>query len=99
VSVSNNHADSSDSALNLGTAPQQPRKSFLTNIILIFTAFIRRRFKYEVKTFYIDNEPALGEKFNTWVKDNRYTVKYSALYTSGQNEAAERLKGLIITKT
>jgi hypothetical protein len=41
------------------------RKSFLTDIILIFTAFIRRRFKYEVETFYTDNEPALRDKFDT----------------------------------
>jgi hypothetical protein len=41
------------------------RKSFLTDTILYFAAFIRRRFKYEVKAFHTDNESALGEKFNT----------------------------------
>jgi hypothetical protein len=41
------------------------RKFFLTNTILYFAAFIRRRFKYKVKTFHTDNEPALGEKFDT----------------------------------
>ena len=74
------------------------RKSFLTNIILYFTAFIRRRFGYRVRIFYIDNKPALSEKFDTWIKDNRYIVEYSALYTPGQNRAAERSGGLIITK-
>jgi transposase InsO family protein len=74
------------------------RKSFLTDTILYFAAFIRRRFKYEVQTFHTDNEPALGEKFDTWVKDNGYTVEYSAPYTPGQNGAAERSRGLIIIK-
>jgi hypothetical protein len=41
------------------------RKSFLTDTILNFAAFIRRRFKYKVKTFHTDNKPALKEKFDT----------------------------------
>jgi hypothetical protein len=54
-----------DDATRMNFVYTLPRKSFLTDIILIFTAFIRRRFKYKVKTFHTDNEPALGEKFNT----------------------------------
>jgi hypothetical protein len=74
------------------------RKSFFTDTILRFTAFIRRRFNYRVRIFHTDNEPALGEKFDAWIKDNGYTVEYSAPYTPGQNGAAERSGGLIITK-
>ena len=65
------------------------RKSSFTNTILYFTAFIRRRFGYRVRIFYIDNKPALSEKFNTWIKDNRYIVEYSAPYILGQNGAAK----------
>jgi hypothetical protein len=75
-----------------------PRKSFLTTTILQFTAFVRRRFDYKVRIFHIDNEPALGDKFDTWIKGNGYTVEYSAPYTPSQNGAAERAGGLIITK-
>jgi transposase InsO family protein len=74
------------------------RKSLLTDTILYFTAYIRRRFNYEVKILHTDNERALGETFKTWIKDNGYTVEYSAPYTPGQNGAAERSGGLIISK-
>jgi hypothetical protein len=74
------------------------QKSFLNDTILTFTAYIRRRFGYEVRIFHTDNERALGETFDTWIKGNGYTVEYSAPYTPGQNGAAERSGGLIITK-
>lgn len=44
------------------------RKSFLTVTIQQLTVFIHRRFKYKVRIFHTDNEPALGEKFDTWMK-------------------------------
>jgi hypothetical protein len=87
-----------DDATRLNFVYTLSRKSFLTDTILRFTAFIRRRFNYRVRIFHTDNEPALGEKFDTWIKDNGYTVEYSAPYTPGQNGAAERSGGLIITK-
>jgi hypothetical protein len=40
------------------------RKFFLTDTILYFAVFIRRRFKYEIKTFHTDNKSALKEKFD-----------------------------------
>jgi hypothetical protein len=54
-----------DDATRINFVYTLSRKSFLTNTILIFTAFIRRKFKYKVKTFHTDNEPALREKFDT----------------------------------
>jgi hypothetical protein len=72
-----------DDAIRMNFMYTLSSKSLLTNTILHFAAFIRRRFNYSVRIFHTDNETALGEKFNTWVKDNGYTVKYSAPYTPG----------------
>jgi hypothetical protein len=37
-----------------------------------------RGFKYEVGIFHSDNELALGEKLDTWMKEKRYTIEYTA---------------------
>jgi GAG-pre-integrase domain/Subtilase family len=57
-------------------------KSLLTSTIQQFTAFVHRRFGFEIKIFHSDNERTLGKKFDTWIKDNGYTFEPSAPYTS-----------------
>jgi hypothetical protein len=87
-----------DDATRMNFVYTLSRKSFLTDTILQFAAFIRPRFKYKVRTFHTDNEPALGDKFDTWIKDNGYTAEYTAPHTPDQTGAAERAGGLTITK-
>jgi hypothetical protein len=56
-------------------------KSLLLDSVEEFTAFIRRYYGCEVKTFRTDNDTFLGKRFITWVKGEGYAVEKSAPYT------------------
>src|SRR5271155_2611489 len=66
-----------------------PKKSMAFTNIQHFIAYIERRWDYKVKILYIDNERALGNKFQNWIDDQGVTLEPSASYTPEQNGAAE----------
>jgi hypothetical protein len=73
-------------------------KSLLPDSVKEFTAFVRRHYRYKVKTFRTNNETSLGKRFITWVKGEGYAIKKSAPYTLEQNGAAEKAGHTIIVK-
>jgi hypothetical protein len=75
-----------------------PVKSLLPDLVEEFTAFIRRYYGYEVKTFRTDNDTSLSKRFITWVKGEGFAVEKSAPYTLEQNGAAEKVRHIIIVK-
>ena len=87
-----------DDATRMNFVYTLPTKSLLTDTIQQFAAFIRRRFGYEIKVFHTDNERTLGDRFNTWIKQEGYAVESSAAYTPEQNGAAERSGGTITVR-
>jgi len=68
-------------------------KSLLTSTIQQFTAFVHRRFGFEINIFHSDNKRTLGKKFDTWIKENGYTFEPSALYTSRKIKRYDYYKG------
>jgi hypothetical protein len=75
-----------------------PVKSLLPDSVEEFTVFVRRYYKYKVKTFRTDNDTSLSKRFITWVKGEGYAVEKSAPYTLEQNNVAEKVEHTIIVK-
>lgn len=70
-----------------------PRKSLSFQTVLNFTAFVKRRYKFEVQIFRLDGETSLGKEFETWTEQQGISVERSAPYKPAQNGAAERSGG------
>jgi hypothetical protein len=87
-----------DDATRMNFVYTLPVKPLLPDSVQEFTTWVRRHYRYEVKTFRTDNETSLRKRFTTWVKDNGYTVESSTTYTPEQNGAAEKAGHAIIVK-
>jgi hypothetical protein len=68
-----------------------PRKSMAFINIQHFIAYVERRWDRKVRILHMDNERALGNKFQNWVDTKGITVEPSAVYTPEQNGSGKWL--------
>jgi hypothetical protein len=64
-----------------------------------FVSYVRRRWGYEVKVFFLDGERSLGKEWEGWIIDEGYEVQVTPAYTAEPNGAIERSGRTIITRS
>jgi hypothetical protein len=62
-----------------------------------FVSYVRRRWGYVIKIFFLNGERTLGKEWDNWVKDEGYEIQITPRYTAELNGKIERSGRTIIT--
>jgi hypothetical protein len=64
-----------------------------------FVSYVRRRWGFEIKIFFLDGERSLGKGWENWIEDEGYEIQTTPPYTAEPNGGIERSGRTIITRS